>query len=480
MKLIFKTTVTVLLIMVSTLSTQAFSLLGPSMPEGNAAKDWQIPNWAYNLTGDLGGPMTPLEGYRLTIPTLTYAFDQSFVHYFGSNGMAAVDRAIDILNDLLTNGVSMVTHDGTRLFFADGRRIPFDTRFRNFEFATLGLRDVKSHALGYLLEQMGLENPERWVWAIAGRGTSSNPPFTNYTVARFNYDPITIRPSSVVNGVAYTYRIFEFQNPPPLVDAIEFADPLEINAFSSVAGFRRNLFSGTFYAGLTHDDVGGLRWLYNTNNIVVESLLTNQVTGGRGVGGSSPWAPFLGLTNFFFGGTNIFNTNTLIVTGLRPGANVMRFEKVAFDSIIGQTFIPITNRYTDTTISNALPVIQPVQRVISFPDFLFSVEDLGTVGGSPFIATRTDTANWINNDLINGNSELGGPGIILPPREITFTSLFPVYLNQNPGFEDEMFNTGILIWATFDETVDEPILYPAYGDLTLDDLRDIVLGRRRN
>jgi hypothetical protein len=459
----------------------AFSLLGPSNPQGNAAKGWQVQRIGYNLPGDIGGPMHLIEGYRWTIPTITYAFDQSFINYFGTNGMNAIDRAMEIFNGVTSNGVNRITDDGTQLI-VDGRRVPFDTRFRNFELQTLGLQDLKSHAMTLLIEELGLAESERWIWALAGRSTFGNPPITNYIVTKLNFDPITRQPSSLVNGVLYTYQIFEFQNP-DVADAIEFSlDPLAFS-FTSVAG--RSLFSGEFYAGLTHDDVGGLKWLYGTNNLAVESLLPT-VTGGRPVsGGSSPWAPFLGTTNVFFIGTNfffstnIFGTNNLRITELRPGVNTLRFQKVSFDSLVGQTFIPVTNRYTDTSISNALPVIQPVERRVATPDIVFVVEDLGLgPGGGPFFSARTGTTGWINNDLLNGSSNLGGPGVIPPPIQITFTSLFPVFLNQNPGFADEFSASPIGIWATFDETVDEPIIYPVRDDLTLDDLRDFVLGRR--
>src|SRR5712692_7046535 len=70
-----------------------FSLLGPY-------KSWQVTALGYNLPGDIGGPMNLNEGYRWNVPTVTYAFDATFVTYFGTNGIAAVEKAIQILNDL--------------------------------------------------------------------------------------------------------------------------------------------------------------------------------------------------------------------------------------------------------------------------------------------------------------------------------------------------------------------------------------------
>ena len=39
------------------------------------------------------------EEYRWNVPVLTYAFDQSFLDYFGSNGVAAVEKAFQIPMD---------------------------------------------------------------------------------------------------------------------------------------------------------------------------------------------------------------------------------------------------------------------------------------------------------------------------------------------------------------------------------------------
>ena len=50
--------------------------------------------------GDIGGPMDIGDGYRWNVPVVTYGFDQSFLDYFGTNGVAAVEGAIQILNDL--------------------------------------------------------------------------------------------------------------------------------------------------------------------------------------------------------------------------------------------------------------------------------------------------------------------------------------------------------------------------------------------
>ena len=76
-----------LLVLLAPLPGRAFSLLGPTA-------DWMKKTNFYTDHGEIGGPMALGEEYRWNVPVLTYAFDQSFVDYFGSNGVAAVESAI--------------------------------------------------------------------------------------------------------------------------------------------------------------------------------------------------------------------------------------------------------------------------------------------------------------------------------------------------------------------------------------------------
>ena len=67
-----------------TVKSGAFALLGPVQP-------WmQVTNGVIG-SGDIGGPMDISNEYRWNVPVVTYGFDQSFMDYFGTNGVAAVD-----------------------------------------------------------------------------------------------------------------------------------------------------------------------------------------------------------------------------------------------------------------------------------------------------------------------------------------------------------------------------------------------------
>src|SRR5262245_42069897 len=230
----------------------AFSLRGPLKNGANGAPiPWQgdgfggRPNGlGYELLGDNGGPMNPLEAYRWNVPVVTYGFDPTFVRYFGTNGMNAVDEAFAVLNAL----------PPASQMSASLSEFPLDSTSLNHQASTLGLLDVKSETLTLMLEQIGLSNPERFVWALRDRMAAKG--FTKYSVIQLNYDPVTIQESRYVNGVLYNYRIFDDIGPigAEWASAVEWyqLDPLYL-PYSSVAS---GVGHGDFELGSTPNDFG--------------------------------------------------------------------------------------------------------------------------------------------------------------------------------------------------------------------------------
>ena len=215
------------------------------------------------------------EEYRPNIPVIFYTFDQNFLDYFGSNGVAAVEEAFAILNQLGQTNLSAYNLDD----------IPIESARLNYKATALSLSDVKSTVLNLMTEQRGLTHPDRYTWSIHSRehfGTVPCPVGMQYIIQKLNYDPIPsaldqFQQSSYVNGTLYTYSILEYCTttqspiPPMLADAIEInVDPLA-TTFSAVAaggiapivvaGSQFSLGSGLnvggYYTGLTRDDVGG-------------------------------------------------------------------------------------------------------------------------------------------------------------------------------------------------------------------------------
>jgi hypothetical protein len=255
----------------------------------------------------------------------------------------------------------------------------------------------------------------------------------------------------------------------------------------------QGLLTGQYFTGLTRDDVGGLRFLLSPNNMVFETLLPTIVPATV-LGGGSPWGPIfgtnvVGATNTPI--TNVLGTNVLANftrTALRGGVNKVTFQRVNYDSILGTTFTPITNRYTDTFINatNGRLVKQKVARAILGPDILFALNDLGTVFEVPSLAFRSSTAGWSNNAAINTSTvgfDLAGPGTITPNILIGFTDLVPFYLNV-PGGLDIDFPFP-LTWGSFDASDRPPVVYPIFQhplmpQLSLEYLQSLATRRKNN
>jgi len=104
-----------------------------------------------------------------------------------------------------------------------------------------------------------------------------------YTVYQRNYGLTPIGANdyptvSYVNGVLYSYFIYDIctgQGQNPIIsDAVEFpVDPLT-QPYSAVADafslFYEGMPYGSFYTMLTRDDVAGMKYLYDTNNLNLE------------------------------------------------------------------------------------------------------------------------------------------------------------------------------------------------------------------
>jgi hypothetical protein len=423
-------------------SASAFSLLGPFAV--NAANEvWQVTRIGYDIdNNDIGGPLNLGEEYRWNIKTITYGFDESFLNYFGQDGVDAINAAVAILNNLPP--VSKMT---TNL-----SEFPLNTRHVNYRASALNLIDLKSIALATLVEEMGLAGPEHYTWTL--RSITFPPDQTNYVVIKRNFDPVTLAPSSYVNGTLYTYAVIDpaafDQDDNPIADAVEIpVDPLA-SQFTAVAAVNSSfiaggaLLPGDFLTGLTRDDAGGLRYLYHKSNYNIESLIPGTVGTSGG-----PYDP--ATTN-----------NAAVDIALRAGVDKINFKYVKYDSQLGN-FNPFVQSYKDTYVTNSHKFKQNTERLLVGPDIVFSAADLG--------ATSTDiqplyvrSPGWVNNDALNGQTIIGGPGIISPQVAITFSKVGFNNLNIDAGlfsFLDEYnpFFTGFL-WGSFDGTTNAPIVYP--------------------
>jgi len=463
----FKKFVFALAVVCTAHSASAFSLIGPFTA-------WQVPDIGYDpfVNRDIGGPMNRDEEYRWNVKTIYYGYDESFWNFFGPEGTNAVNRAITILN-AVTNASRM----SSNLV-----EYPLDTTRPNYTAQALGIMDLKSLTLSALLEEMGLANPQRFVWTLRNRQTIQNVNY--FTVVKRNFDPVTWNFSSYVNGVLYEFAVLDPVYAAPVVqyaDAVEFRTDSLSFSFNAVASGingdtvgNSQLEPGYFYTGLTRDDIGGLRYLYLPGNIQYEDLPGNSVGGGSS--GAGPWTPI--------GGTNSTSTNTVVGVALRGGVDKITFKQVRYDSFVGVgAFIVETNVYVDNYYLNGQTKTQNIQRVVNQPDIIFAAEDLGvTQSGLPLLFTRTDTANWVNNDALNGSTTLDGPGIIQGPVFLTYSKIGP-YIYGLEGYYPASGATNSLatavgsltgfVWGSFDGTTNAPKLFPT--DISVPDLEWLVL-----
>ena len=406
-------------LLISTVESGAFALLGPVQP-------WMQTTNGVILDGDIGGPMCISNEYRWNVPIITYGFDQSFLAFFGSNGVAAVESAIQTLNDLPPASQIVLTN------------YPFDSQGENFAAAAQSLYDLKSETLSLLLEHMGLAEPTRYVYVLRhwnpifisdpDEGEWPDGTIPNYIVQR-NFDPQTFAASSYVNDTLYTASVFSFVNQNTM--DIFAVDP-EVDSYTAVADF--NLNAGGFYVGLTYEDIGGLAYLLSTNNVNYENLLPGVF--GTGV-----------------------NSNSFVNGAWRPGVDKITFILHPTDLQSG-AFLPTTNFFTDSYITNGVLQHQQVARVISKPDFLFSAGDVtSSVPTIPFF-TRTGTTNWLNNAAANGNTNGAGPGVIQPQVQIVFNKLGRQFVSVGSISDEQVFVDTLQYWASFDGSTNVPVVYP--------------------
>ena len=421
-------------------SSFGFALLGPFAT-------WMEETNGLPQLGDIGGPMDIGSGYRWNVPMVTYGFDQSFLDYFGAKGVAAVESAIQILNDLPSASDIVLTN------------YPLNTEFINYQAQAQNLYDLKSATLVALLEQMGLTQPTRYIFALRQWDPffltdpllSEWPEGTipNYIVQR-NFDPETLSPSLRVNGALNIGAVDSFRavyfldNGTLNLVYIIPADPLAANASAVADNSINNLLyiapgtlnPGTFFTGLTYDDVGGLRYLLSVDNVNYEKLLTDVRAFSPHRGGTENGA-------------------------WRPGVEKINFvRQPAFAR--SQRFWPLIYNFTDVYLKNNVQMQQRALRIISQPDFLFCAADTGENNPHPRApwVVRTGTTNWLNYAVLNGNTNGEGPGVIQPPIKITFHKLGP-RIDTGEECCSGTFNQG---WGSFDESTNLPIVYPSGVD----------------
>ena len=465
---------------------RAFSLLGPNPPWQTTRLDYQPVSPGARI---IGGPMNINEEYRWNVPILFYGYSPEFLSYFGQKGVEAIEEAVAIMKALPS--METVNLDDYQL---ESGRI-------NLRAQALGLTDIKSAALSLILQIRGLADPTRYVFTLRNRYVVENIPF--YHVIKRNFDPVTLRPSSYINGTLWTYNGFVEGDGWTAVGSFP-VDPLErllprtlpVVAYRySASGLSSDVPDGFYWTQLTRDDIGGLKHIYRSSNFNPENSIPG-VTGGSAAAivdpnaGQQPVGLFPGGTDFTdFPGViidpresptdfPIISTNTLPVgppapdavgvaapAAVRGGIDYIGMERSDYDALLGVYFEPREYRYNETILTNNRIAFRSLTRTVTQPDIIFDARDLqggdGTEGW--FIWGITSAEGWLNSDALDGiTGDDYGPGVITPSFRISFNTAGAAYLNSPSPFIGVSEEDGIrlLIWGSFDGSTNDPVVFP--------------------
>ena len=227
-------------------------LMGVAVAKAFTLTDGSSGSLSQTVVNNLG------EEYRWNSPVLTYSYDESFLNYFGSNGVVAVEKAMDILNSIPP--ASSIKTNYPPSSSGENNLWNYPTRPDRFHARAYNNRvlDIKSYALAQLFSFMGLGYPEDSAFQLEFGA-----------VALRNWDPISYAPSKYVNGSLLSWVVVGGTNALPF--PIDVTKPVRTLAGSSYHRDPR-LSEGKYLVAPTRDDIGGYKYLYRKDNFNIEGL----------------------------------------------------------------------------------------------------------------------------------------------------------------------------------------------------------------
>ncbi len=227
-------------------------LMGVAVAKAFTLTDGSSGSLSQTVVNNLG------EEYRWNSPVLTYSYDESFLNYFGSNGVVAVEKAIKILNSIPP--ASSIKTNYPPASSGENNLWNYPTRPDRFHARAYNNRvlDIKSYALAQLFSFMGLGYPEDSAFQLEFGA-----------VALRNWDPISYGPSKYVNGSLLSWVVVGGTNALPF--PIDVTKPVRTLAGSSYHRDPR-LSEGKYLVAPTRDDIGGYKYLYRKDNFNIEGL----------------------------------------------------------------------------------------------------------------------------------------------------------------------------------------------------------------
>jgi hypothetical protein len=425
----------------------AFTVWGPLTTKQTADLDYGLRYYYFYVqllsglgTTENGGPQLLGNNSRLTTPIVTYAFDQTFLDYFGAQGVAAVNSAMQVLNSLppasSANLANFITDQNEQI---------------NYTAQALDMLDIKSTVLWLMVEHMGLLG-ETHVYDLLQRFQLAGPPacLYQYEVTGDNTDPVTLSPSDYVNGRLYTYEIWDGCSIGVNVgDAVEYPADSTTQSYTAVAT-PEGLQLGGYYLGLTRDDMGGLKYLYRKNNYSFQSLDSNTVAYPF----SSSWES-VGISNAITGISNF--------TGVLGGVEKIEFVYTPYDSEFGTNFHTRTYSYSIPYVTNFTLGKLQVTRTLTAPDIIFTAANLI----APEAIFNYTALQRTNTFIASGYVSPGGgvvTGTMAAPLLVVLNNAGPVYLNINPTMlgqlPGEYLEYPVFNWGSFNGSANAPTNYP--------------------
>jgi len=391
---------------------------------------------------ELGGPAPNLlQGSRMNVGITTYAYDPTFIEYFGLEGEKAVDAAFAILNKLPTASSA----DLSKFITQGNQQVNYTAR-------ALSMLDLKSTVLQLMIEHLGLLG-ETHVFDLYGQ-TKITGCESAYLVTVDNYDPYTWNPSTYVNGTRYDYYIQDgCAANLAFADAMEetYDEPGQLSLSSSAVATQEALQIGGFYLGITRDDMGGLRYLYNSNNFRYETMFTDvYLSGTEGSLNNSPFNP-IGTTN------TATNSTTNTMPTYVGGVEKVTFVKIAYN--------PAATIITTNVLAYYIPGVNTNNQVQTYtlyrtnvtPDIIISAANLLTTGTMIADTPFTRTYAWIAAPVTTF------PSVMSPTMTLVINNAGPLYVNESPNFMQgsALFITPFFQFGSFDGSTNPPITYPA-------------------
>jgi hypothetical protein len=167
-----------------------------------------------------------------------------------------------------------------------------------------------------------------------------------------------------VNGLLYDYVVDELcgvmMNPyaPLMADAFEIpVDPTLVSRENSAVAAGLNVTSpaGTFYTGLTRDDIGGLRSLYATTNVIREAVDANSV---QAITNQTPQILTTMDFNTFAALTN--TTSGAALAAMYPGLVVSSSTVIGFSNAVTTTYTAVATTPPFGPTGQAVVTLVPV------------------------------------------------------------------------------------------------------------------------